>query len=64
MGTKEAGHTSTVSNKGKREKIHKFPHEVVGKINASTCDLSPHCSTVEAAFMDFKEVMSWMIRTK
>ena len=28
MGTKEAGHTSTVSNKGKREKIHKFPHEV------------------------------------
>ena len=33
-------------------------------INASTCSLSPHCSTVEVAFMDFKEVLSWMIRTK
>ena len=63
-GTKEAGHTSTSSNEGEREKIHKFPHEVAGKINATTCSLSPHCSTVEAAFMDFKEVLLWMIKTK
>ena len=62
--TKEAGHTSTASSEGEREKIHNFPHEVAGKINASMCSLSPHCSTVEAAFMDFKEGLSWMIRTK
>ena len=42
MGTKEAGHTSTASNEGEREKIHKFPHELAGKINASTCSLSSH----------------------
>uniref|UniRef100_A0A7N2KQ56 Uncharacterized protein n=1 Tax=Quercus lobata TaxID=97700 RepID=A0A7N2KQ56_QUELO len=63
-GTKEAGHMSTSSNEGEREKIHKFPHEVARKINATTCSLSPHCSTVEAAFMDFKEVLLWMIKTK
>ena len=48
MGTKEAGHTSTASSEGEREKIHKFPHEVAGKINASMCSLSsyplPHAS--------------------
>ena len=52
--TKEAGHTNTASSEGEREKIHNFSHEVVGKINASMCSFSPHCSTVEAAFMDFK----------
>ena len=41
-GTKEAGHTSATSSEGEREKIHKFPHEVAGKINASTCSLSSH----------------------
>ena len=41
-GTKEAGHTSTASSEGEREKIHKFPHEVAGKINASMCSLSSH----------------------
>ena len=42
MGTKEARHTSTASSEGEREKIHKFPHEVAGKINASMCSLSSH----------------------
>ena len=53
-GTKEAGYTSTASREGEREKIHNFPHEVAGKINASMCSLSPHCSNVEAAFMTSK----------
>ena len=64
MGTKEVGHRSTASSEGECEKIHKFPHEVVGKINASMCSLSPHCSTMEVAFMEFKEVLLWMIKTK
>ena len=42
MGTKEARHTSTASSEGEHEKIHKFPHEVAGKINASMCSLSSH----------------------
>ena len=42
MDTKEAWHMSTASSEGECEKIHKFPHEVAGKINASTCSLFSH----------------------
>ena len=63
-GNKEAWHRSTASSEGEREKIHKFPHEVAGKINAPMCSLSPHCSTMEVAFTEFKEVLLWMIKTK
>ena len=42
MDTKEAWHMSTASGEGECEKIHKFPHEVAGKINASTCSLFSH----------------------